>query len=64
MRTHFKIIIPTYNAEDWIENSLISVLNQDYDDFECIITDDCSSDNTVKIIQDFLVKCLKKIKFQ
>ena len=54
MRTHFKIIIPTYNAEDWVENSLISVLNQDYDDFECIITDDCSSDNTAKAIQKFI----------
>ena len=55
MRTHFKIIIPIYNAEDWVENALISVLNQDYDDFECIITDDCSSDDTVKLIQDFIV---------
>ena len=54
MRTHFKIIIPTYNAEEFIENALISVLNQDYDDFECIITDDCSSDDTAKLIQDFI----------
>ena len=54
MRTHFKIIIPAYNVEDWIQNALISVLNQDYDDFECIITDDCSTDNTVQIIKDFI----------
>ena len=54
MRTHFKIIIPAYNVEDWIQNALISVLNQDYDDFECIITDDCSTDNTVQVIKDFI----------
>jgi glycosyltransferase involved in cell wall biosynthesis len=53
-RTHFKIIIPAYNVEDWIQNALISVLNQDYDDFECIITDDCSTDNTVQVIKDFI----------
>jgi len=51
---HFKILIPVYNAEEFIENALISVLNQNYDNFECIITDDCSTDNTVEIISSFI----------
>jgi glycosyltransferase involved in cell wall biosynthesis len=54
MSTHFKIIIPAYNTEDWIENALISVLNQDYDDFECIITNDCSEDKTSEKVRDFI----------
>jgi len=55
MNTHFKIIIPAYNAADWIQNALMSVLNQDYDDFECIITDDCSIDKTVDVVRDFII---------
>lgn len=51
---HFKIITPTYNSEDCIENCLISIVNQDYDDFECIITDDCSTDGTVDVINNFI----------
>ena len=47
-------MIPVYNAEEFIKNALISVMNQEYDNFECIITDDCSSDNTVDVIQDFV----------
>ena len=55
MNTHFKIMIPVYNAEEFIKNALISVMNQEYDNFECIITDDCSSDDTAKVIQDFII---------
>jgi glycosyltransferase involved in cell wall biosynthesis len=54
MNTHFKIIIPAYNVEDMIQNALISVLNQDYDNFECIITNDCSEDKTSQVIRDFI----------
>ena len=54
MNTHFKIIIPVYNAEAYIKNALISVLNQDYENYDVYITDDCSTDNTVEVIQDFI----------
>ncbi len=40
----------SYNQENYIEESLMSVLNQDYPNLEVIISDDCSSDNTYKII--------------
>jgi glycosyltransferase involved in cell wall biosynthesis len=43
-----------YNAEAYIKNALISVLNQDYDNYDVYITDDRSSDNTVDVIQDFV----------
>ena len=47
------IIMPTYNREDYIENAINSVLNQSYKNFELIIIDDCSDDNTVRIVEEF-----------
>ena len=44
------IIIPNYNKSKYIEETISSVLNQDYIDWECIIIDDFSSDNSVSII--------------
>lgn len=42
----FVITIPTYNAEKYIRRSIISALNQNYDNYEIIIIDDCSTDGT------------------
>lgn len=45
------IITPTYNSEDTILRTIQSVLQQTYYHWEMIIVDDCSIDNTVKIVQ-------------
>jgi len=45
------IIIPTYNAEATIERCLNSIVNQTYQHIEIIICDDCSTDNTWKILE-------------
>ena len=45
------IISPTYNDEDTIENTINSVLNQSYKNWEMIIVDDCSRDNTGYIVK-------------
>ncbi len=47
------IITPAFNAEKFIANSVQSVKNQTHIDWEMIIVDDCSTDKTVSIIQDF-----------
>jgi teichuronic acid biosynthesis glycosyltransferase TuaG len=55
------IITPTYNSSQFIEHTINSILQQTYSDWELIITDDCSRDNTYKIINDF-AKTDKRIK--
>ena len=45
------VIIPTYNREKIISDSISSVLNQTYKNFELIIVDDCSIDNTVDVVK-------------
>jgi glycosyltransferase involved in cell wall biosynthesis len=47
------VIIPSYNHEKFVKECIQSVLDQTYQDFEIIITDDCSIDNTVHIIEQF-----------
>ena len=47
----FSIIIPVYNLEDYLYRCLYSVLNQDYNDFEIILINDGSDDNSLNIIE-------------
>ena len=55
------VIIPTYNREKTITYCLNSVLSQTYKNFEVIIVDDCSTDNTAAMINshpDSRVRCI------
>ena len=47
------IVIPAYNHEKYVGECIQSVLDQTYQDFEIIITDDGSSDGTVNVIKEF-----------
>lgn len=47
------IMIPTYNQADYIGYAVRSALEQDYPNLEVIVSDDCSKDNTNKIIASF-----------
>ena len=60
------IILPTYNRAHIIEKAIQSVLNQTYQDFEIIIIDDGSKDDTKKIIRGFQEKDnrIKYIRFE
>lgn len=45
------VVLPVYNGEQYIEESIQSVLNQTWQDWELIIVDDCSTDRTPEIIR-------------
>jgi glycosyltransferase involved in cell wall biosynthesis len=49
----FTIVMPAYNSADFIERSILSVLNQDWNNIELIVIDGGSSDGTVEIIQRY-----------
>ncbi|MCF0124927.1 MAG: glycosyltransferase family 2 protein, partial [Clostridia bacterium] len=55
------VIMPAYNAEKTIEKSINSVLSQTFSDFEFLIIDDGSSDNTKNIIKSFSDKRIRYI---
>ena len=47
------ICICNYNSEKYVENAIISILNQSFQDFEIIIIDDCSNDNSYNIFKKY-----------
>ena len=56
------VLMTTYNQGKFIAKALESVLQQDYDDFELIISDDASTDNTTEIIDKYCNQFQGKIK--
>lgn len=56
------IIMPAYNCEKYIEESIKSIIDQTYTNWELIVVDDESSDNTVRIVEMMAIKD-KRIKF-
>jgi len=50
------ILIPAFNQENLIAETLTSALEQDYQDKEIIVIDDCSTDNTLEVCSAFPVK--------
>src|SRR2546422_7128604 len=47
------VIIPTYNRRDFVREAIASVLAQTYRDFELLVVDDGSNDNTGAAVQEF-----------
>lgn len=47
------IVIPLFNAKEYISETIESVLNQSYKNLEVIVVDDCSSDGSQKVVEDF-----------
>lgn len=54
MKKLVSIIMPSYNTAKFIEDTIKSVLDQTYTNWELIIVDDCSKDNTDKVVKKFL----------
>lgn len=57
----FSIIMPVYNVEKFIRKSITSVLNQTYKNFELIIVDDGSKDESIKIARE-MTKNINNVK--
>lgn len=58
------VIIPTYNRAHYIREAIDSVLAQTYKDFELIVVDDGSTDNTREVLQPYIEKGLIKYIYQ
>lgn len=53
MKPAISLLMCNYNNEPYIRQAIESVLNQRFTDFELVITDDCSTDNSVQIIKEY-----------
>lgn len=58
------IIIPVYGVEQYIDQCIDSVLNQDYSNIECIIVNDCTKDNSMLILDAKLKEYSGNIDFK
>lgn len=56
----FSIIIPVYNSASTIESCVDSILHQEFKDFELILVNDGSKDNSGKIIDEYIDERIKK----
>ena len=68
LENKISVILPVYNSEKYISESINSVLKQTYRNFELIVIDDGSTDNTIyeceqflKLIKVVLLKTLTKV---
>jgi len=52
-RPQFSVVIPTHNRASYLPTSIQSVLNQTYGDFELIVSDNFSDDNTFDVVKSF-----------
>ena len=55
--TQISVVIPLYNKEKSITKTLQSVLAQTYTDWECVIVNDGSTDNSLEVVKNFVDEC-------
>lgn len=59
------IVIPCYNHENFIQDCILSIIGQSYQNIELIIIDDGSKDNSVEKIQNLVQECLERfVRFE
>jgi glycosyltransferase involved in cell wall biosynthesis len=62
LNPEISVILPVYNCRQYIEESVFSIINQTFTDFECIIIDDCSTDGTFEYLQTLTDKRIRLIR--
>ena len=55
------VVMPVYNEEKFLDEAIQSILNQTFKDFEFILINDCSTDNSLKIMESYKDKRIKLI---
>ncbi len=60
----FSVIIPLYNKSNFIKNTIESILNQIFQDFEIIIVEDCSTDNSLEIAKTVISDKIRIIRHE
>ena len=58
------IVIAVYNGEAYLKTALLSIQNQDFKDIEIVIIDDCSLDNSVKLVKELILKDPRIVLYQ
>lgn len=58
------IIMPNYNGGNYLKETIASVISQSYQNWELIIADDCSADNSLEIIEQFNDERIRVIRSQ
>lgn len=56
----FSIIVPVYNVEKYIKKCLDSILNQSFKDYEVIVVNDGTQDDSIELIKDYPVKIINQ----
>lgn len=62
LQPFFSVIIPTYNRADLLEVAIKSVLAQEYTNYEIVVADDSSTDNTPEVIESFNSDKIKYVR--
>ena len=62
MNPKISVIMPMYNVEKYVGCAIQSLLNQTFTDFEAILIDDCSTDNTLAVAKSFADSRIKIFK--
>ncbi len=50
------VIVPFYNSEEYLEEAVVSVIEQDYRELEIILVDDLSTDNSLQLAEDLRIR--------
>ena len=54
MNNKVSIVVPVYNAADYISDTILSVMDQDHKDIELLLVDDSSTDQSAKVMEEYV----------